>query len=85
MTLYTGRSAGLPISGYSPYAARMSRTPVAVLAICMLVIVWIAAAAVLADQVRPLHWAIQAIYYPLAGFAWVVPVRWLMLWGAHRR
>ncbi len=63
----------------------MSRTPIAVLAICAVVIAWIAAAAVLADQIRPLHWAIQAVYYPVAGFLWVVPVRWLMLWGAHRR
>ncbi len=63
----------------------MSRTPIATLAIVLLVLAWIAAAAVLADHVRPLHWAIQAIYYPIAGFAWVVPVRWLMLWGAHKR
>ena len=63
----------------------MSRTPVAVLAICIFVILWVAAATVLGDHVRPLHWAIQAIYYPVAGFAWVGPVRWLMLWGAHRR
>ena len=63
----------------------MSRTPVATLAICVFVLGWIAAAAVLADAVRPLHWAIQAVYYPLAGFLWVFPVRWLMLWGAHKR
>ena len=46
---------------------------------------WIAGATVLADQVRPLHWAVQAIYYPIAGFGWVFPVWWLMLWGAHKR
>ena len=63
----------------------MSRTPVATLAIVLFVIAWIAGAAVLADQVRPLHWAVQALYYPVAGFAWVWPVRWLMLWGAHKR
>jgi hypothetical protein len=63
----------------------MSRVPLAALAICLLVIFWISAAAVLADYVRPLHWAIQAIYYPIAGFAWVFPVRWLMLWGARMR
>ncbi len=63
----------------------MSRTPIATFAIVLFVILWIAAAAVLADYVRPLHWAIQAVYYPIAGFAWVGPVRWIMLWGAHRR
>jgi hypothetical protein len=63
----------------------MPRIPIAALAICVFVIAWIAGATILADQVRPLHWTIQAIYYPIAGFAWVFPVRWLMLWGAHQR
>ena len=63
----------------------MSRTPVATVAILAFALAWIAGAAVLADQIRPLHWAVQAIYYPLAGFLWVFPVRWLMLWGAYKR
>ncbi len=63
----------------------MSRTPIAVCAICVFVVAWIAAAAVLGDHVRPLPWAIQAVYFPLAGFVWVFPVRWLMLWAAHKR
>jgi hypothetical protein len=63
----------------------MSRVPIAAAAILIVVIAWIAAATVLADHVRPLSWAVQAIYYPVAGFAWVFPVRWLMLWGAHQR
>jgi len=63
----------------------MPRIPLAALAIFVFVIGWIAGATVLADYVRPLHWTIQAIYYPIAGFAWVFPVRWLMLWGAHQR
>ncbi len=63
----------------------MSRTPIATVVIVLFVLLWLAAAAVLADYVRPLHWAIQAVYYPIAGFAWVLPVRWIMLWGAHKR
>jgi hypothetical protein len=63
----------------------MSRTPIAVLAIIAVVIGWISAATILGDYVRPLHWSIQALYYPVAGFAWVFPVRWLMLWAAHKR
>lgn len=63
----------------------MSRTPIATAAILAFVLAWIGAAVVLADYVRPLHWAIQAIYYSAAGFVWVFPVRWLMLWGAHKR
>ena len=63
----------------------MSRTPIATLAVLAVAVVWIATAAVLGDYVRPLHWAVQAIYYPVAGCGWVFPVWWLMLWGAHRR
>ena len=63
----------------------MSRTPVATLAICLVVVGWVSAAAVLGDYVRPLHWAVQAVYYAIAGFGWVGPVWWLMLWGAHKR
>ena len=69
----------------SPNALHMSRVPFATLAILLLVIGWICAAAVLADSVRPLHWAIQVVYYAIAGFAWVFPVRWMMLWGARMR
>jgi hypothetical protein len=63
----------------------MSRVPVATFAGLMFVIAWIAAATLLADHVRPLSWVVQAIYYPIAGFAWVFPVRWLMLWAVHQR
>jgi len=63
----------------------MSRTPIAVLAIIFVVIGWISAATILGDYVRRLHCSIQALYYPVAGFAWVFPVRWLMLWAAHKR
>ncbi len=63
----------------------MPRVPIATVAVLLVVIAWIAAATLLADYVRPLHWAIQIVYYALAGFAWVFPVRWLMLWGARMR
>jgi hypothetical protein len=63
----------------------MHRKPIAALAICLFVIGWIVAASVLADFVRPLSWAVQAIYFPLAGFLWVFPVWWLMLWAVRRR
>jgi len=63
----------------------MSRTAIAIPAIVAFALAWIAAAAVLGDLVRPLHWGIQAVYYPVAGFAWVGPVRWMMLWSVHKR
>jgi hypothetical protein len=63
----------------------MPRIPIATIAVLLVVIAWISVATVLADYVRPLHWALQIPYYAVAGFAWVFPVRWLMLWGAHMR
>ena len=63
----------------------MSRTPAAIIAILVFVTAWICAAAVLGDHLAGAHWAIKAIYYVSAGFVWVFPVRWLMLWSVHRR
>lgn len=66
-------------------ARGMSRTPVATLAIFVFIVAWIGAAVVLADKLSPMHWAVQAVYFVVAGFVWVFPVRWLMLWSAHKR
>jgi hypothetical protein len=38
----------------------------------------------LADLVTPLHWAVQALYFLVAGVLWVIPARWLMLWAARK-
>jgi hypothetical protein len=46
---------------------------------------WLAGAMVLADYVRPLNMVVQFAYYAVAGFVWVFPIRWLMLWAAHQR
>jgi Protein of unknown function (DUF2842) len=63
----------------------MSRTPIAVIGGLAFVALWIAGATVLADRVRGLNMAVQFAYYATAGFVWVFPVRWLMLWAAHMR
>jgi hypothetical protein len=62
----------------------MSRTRIAAIAICLFVVAWIAGAMVVGDYVRPLPWGWQALYYPLAGFVWVFPVRWMMLWAVRK-
>jgi hypothetical protein len=45
-------------------------------------IAYIAGAIVLADRVTPLHWAIQAAYFVIAGVLWVIPAHFLILWAA---
>jgi hypothetical protein len=31
-----------------------------------------------------MHWAVQALFFLVAGTVWVVPVRSLMLWAARK-
>jgi hypothetical protein len=63
----------------------MPRTPIAFVAGPVFMAVWIGGATVLADQVRGRNAAVQFAYYATAGFAWVFPIRWLMLWAARKR
>jgi hypothetical protein len=62
----------------------MSRPPAAALMGIAFVIAYVAAAVTLVD-VLPGHWAVQAVYFLVAGIAWVFPIRWLMLWSVHKR
>ncbi len=45
---------------------------------------YVAAVITLADYVWPLHWAVHALYFLVAGVLWAVPARWLMIW-AYRK
>ncbi len=63
----------------------MSRVPAASLAGICFVVAWVAGAAALADYIFRLPFALQVLYFAVAGFVWVFPVRWLMLWAAHQR
>ncbi len=62
----------------------MSRPFAAALMGIGFVIVYVAAAITLPD-VLPAHWAVQAVYFLVAGVVWVFPVRWLMLWSVGKR
>ena len=63
----------------------MSRVPIAAVAGLLFLALWLAGATVLADHVRGLNMVIQFGYYATAGFVWVFPIRWLMLWAVHQR
>jgi hypothetical protein len=63
----------------------ISRVPVASLGGVLFLAAWIAAATVLADHVFALNFAVQFLYFAVAGFVWVFPIRWLMLWSVHQR
>lgn len=63
----------------------MSRPLIATLAGIGLVLAYIAAAITLPDFLPRMAWPVEALYWCVAGLFWVVPVRWLMLWGAGKR
>ena len=63
----------------------MSRTPIAAAAGIAFVLAYIVAAITLPDVLPPMHWAVAAAYWLVAGVVWVFPVRWLMLWSVGKR
>ncbi len=63
----------------------MSRTSIAIMAAIVGLLVYLVAVLAIADLVLPLHWAVQAVYFVLAGSLWVLPIRWLMYWSVHKR
>ncbi len=63
----------------------MSRPLIAVFASVVWFIAYVAGAVTLADALAPMHWAVQAVYFLLAGVLWVGPVWGLMYWALRRR
>ena len=63
----------------------MSRPKIATLAGILFVLAYIWLVVDLAERLRPMHWAVEAVYWAVAGIVWVFPVRWLMLWSVGKR
>jgi hypothetical protein len=45
---------------------------------------YVAAVLAMADRLPGLHWTLQLTFFVVAGVAWVIPARWLMLWSVRR-
>ncbi len=43
-------------------------------------VAYIAVAAVIGDRIASEHWAWKLLYFPIAGLAWVLPLRPLLRW-----
>ncbi len=58
------------------------RKPVGMLGLLALITIWVFLIASLSEYIAPLHWAIQALIYTIAGVAWlwIFPVRALLQW-----
>ena len=76
------RARPVALTGAMPRV--MSRPFAAALMGVVFIIAYIAAAITVPD-VLPRQWAVQAVYFLVAGVVWVFPVRWLMLWSVHKR
>ena len=63
------------------YGLQMRRTRIAILATILFVLAYIVAAITLPDYLPQEYWAVQALYWLVAGTLWVFPVWWLMIWA----
>lgn len=63
----------------------MSRPKLATIAGLLFIAAYVAAVVVIPELTGRMHWALEAAYWCIAGFVWVLPIRWLMLWSVHKR
>jgi hypothetical protein len=63
----------------------MSRTPLAFLVGTQLFLAYVVGVVTLAGALSPMNPFLELAYFAVAGVAWAVPARWLLLWAARRR
>ena len=63
----------------------MSRSTIAIVAGLLFVFFYVALVISIPDLVGRMHWAVEAVYWSVAGILWVIPIRWLMLWSFAAR
>ena len=56
------------------------RKPAGIGLILLLVTVWSILVASAASTVGEWHWSLQALFYLVAGIAWVLPLKPLLMW-----
>ncbi len=56
------------------------RKPAGVFAILAIITIWAVLVASLSGLVGGWHWAAQAVFYLVAGIAWITPMRPLLQW-----
>lgn len=56
------------------------RKPAGALLILALIVVWCVLVASLSATIGGWHWAAQAIFYLIAGIAWIAPLKPLLRW-----
>jgi Protein of unknown function (DUF2842) len=56
------------------------RKPAGIGLILLLIVVWAAIVASVAPLLEGLPWAVHALYYLIAGIAWILPLKPLLRW-----
>jgi hypothetical protein len=56
------------------------RKPVGIVLILLLILVWSAVVAIAADWVIGLAWPLTALFFLVAGIAWILPLKPLLRW-----
>jgi hypothetical protein len=56
------------------------RKPLGALIIVVWIVAYVAVAAVIGDRIASEHWFWKVLYFPIAGLAWVLPLRPLLRW-----
>jgi len=56
------------------------RKPAGVFLILLLILVWSVAVATFADRIGGWAWPLQALFFLVAGIAWILPLKPLIRW-----
>lgn len=67
----------LPVS---PEAKPSWRKPVGIFLILLLITVWAAIVATVADALDTLPWPLKALFFVVAGIVWILPLKPLLRW-----
>ena len=63
----------------------MSRPVIATIAGVVFILAYIAAVVAVPELIGRMNWAVEAVFWCVAGLFWVLPIRWLMLWSVGKR
>lgn len=66
-----------------PYLRAMSKPMLAGLLGVIGFLLYVAVVIILADHILGTHWALEFIYFALAGIVWVWPAKALIIWAAR--
>lgn len=56
------------------------RKPAGIFLILALIVAWSIAVAMLFDLIQNVPWPVQALYFIVAGIAWILPLKPLLRW-----